>query len=277
MIAISRPEPRHEPNTPTTPRARPEPFRRHPSRRLPAVPGVPGPHQVWMRTRRQHSRTVFILRDRLTGVPMRCPAQLLYPDGRSGRIRLFGFHDTTLAVPLDNRWRTSAPTAPPDLPPDVPPEARTGNEQIGGHVGRHAAGHWWPAIITTTVPLHQATRIPMDLATALEQAGVGLEVFAMPAQRRHAVAWVRSAEPGDLRQARVAAVVGAALRYGDAAGLFTRSVSTAPSPAPLHRALALEPADTAEPGDESSDSDGIADESADESVDVSGSGPEEAR
>ncbi|WP_163507690.1 hypothetical protein [Fodinicola acaciae] len=142
--------------------------------------------RVWMRTETADGRTVFVLRNRLSDVPVRRPVDVTYPSGRRGRLRLLGFDEATVATPLDDDWRIGASGVP----------------------------GWWPAILA--VPTLRPFRVPADLAAALRDAGIDLEAFPMLGQRRHAASWVRSAEPGPVRQQRIAAVVAAAVDYLEA-------------------------------------------------------------
>ncbi|WP_163569196.1 YdeI/OmpD-associated family protein [Fodinicola feengrottensis] len=141
-------------------------------------------------------RPVLVFRDRFVGVPMRRPAVLAYPGGARGRVRLFGFDDLTLAVPLD--------TAADTLPDSTPDTATIGNpspDRAGGFV-------WWRAVLTTFDP--RTPPVPADLATALSAAGADLASVSMAGHRRHAVLWVAAAPNARIRAARVATVVDAA-------------------------------------------------------------------
>lgn len=152
--------------------------------------------RVWMRTETQDSRTVFVLRSRLTDVPVRRPVDVTYPNGHRGRIRLLGFDEVTVATPLDDGWRT----------------------------GPSSTSGWWQAILA--VPALRPYRVPTDLAAALRAAGVDLDAFPMAAQRRHAACWVQASDPGPVRQQRIAAVVAAAADYLDAChGRHAKKVS----------------------------------------------------
>ncbi|WP_163511403.1 hypothetical protein [Fodinicola acaciae] len=142
--------------------------------------------RVWMRTETTDGRTVFVLRNRLTDVPVRRPVNVTYPNGLRGRLRLLGFDEATVATPLDNDWRTGASSMP----------------------------GWWQAILA--VPTLRPFRVPADLAAALRDAGLDLEVLPMVGQRRHAALWVQAAEHGPVRQQRIAAVVAAAVDYLEA-------------------------------------------------------------
>jgi hypothetical protein len=150
-------------------------------------------------TRCARGRQVFVLRHRLVGVSMRRPAVVAYPGGARGRVRLFGFDDLTLAVPLD--------TAPDSLPDSLAGTAGTASDSDGFV--------WWPAMLTAFDP--RSMPIPADLSAALSAAGVELTAVAMAAQRRHAVMWIAAASSPRIRALRVAAVVDAARSYGAAA------------------------------------------------------------
>lgn len=136
--------------------------------------------RVWMRAERRDDRTVLVLRERLTSVNLRRSATVAFPNGRRGRVRLLGFDDVTIAVPLG----ADMSVVPLSL-------------------------EWWPAIVSGSSS--RSPRMPVELALALASAGVDADLFAGSVLGRHAVQWVRSAEPGRVRCGRVALVVDAAV------------------------------------------------------------------
>ncbi len=106
---------------------------------------------VWMCTEQtRDDRFWFVLRERLLGVDVDRAVPITYPDGSTGRVRIAGFDDVTVALPVDELGRVL-----------------TGVGPGGAWVGSVGHGRWWRAVLTVVDP--REVRVPSDLAQALDR------------------------------------------------------------------------------------------------------------